>query len=167
MSDKKGFLHTYRLFPLILGSLFLFAMISGLSILVWSFIVFINKADVGTMQTLPVLVWLAALFLSVSIMTYLTRGGTVFPALFLTVIAVSLSFYLAGDGLLTVGGALIKIFFSLLASVLGFTLTKIYTILVGSRKKTPKSKDEDNLNSTLIFENMDLSNDHFFIENKK
>lgn len=128
MGKRSSFWRTYRVLPIILGSLIIFALLCALAIFVWSCVVYFTKSEVATVQTLPAIIWLTALFLTSGIMTILTRGGTVFPALFLTAVAVTASCLLAEPSLLTVGGVLIKLGCSLLFAVLGFIFAKLYVI---------------------------------------
>jgi hypothetical protein len=144
MGGRNSFWRTYRVLPIILGSLIIFAVLCAVAILVWSCVVYFSKSEVATIQTLPAIIWLTALFLTSGIMTILTRGGTVFPALFLTVVAVTTSCLLAEPSLLTVVGVMVKLGYSLLFAVLGFIFAKLYVIFVAparsfSRRAAAKS----------------------------
>ena len=156
MSKRKTFRQTYRLIPIFLGTLLIFALICGLAILIWSTIAFLSKADVETAQSLPGIIWLAALFLSAGAMTLLTRGGTVFPALFLTLITVVISCFLASEGALSFLGVMAKLGYSLLASVLGFIIAKLYLLFLRPHIKVTARGREEKTHESQSFEEMDL-----------
>lgn len=156
MGERRSFWRTYRVLPIILGSLVIFALLCAVAIFIWSCVVYFTKTEVTTVQTLPAIIWLTALFLTSGIMTIFTRGGTVFPALFLALIAVTASCLLADSSLLSVGGVLIKLGCSFLFSVLGFTFAKLYIIFLaparGARRvtapaNTPQVFDQINRNA--------------------
>jgi len=133
MPTRKSFRQTYRLFPIIVGSFIIFALICGLFILVWSAIAFLSKTDIAAAEGIPVFIWLVSLFLAAGIMTLFTRGGTVFPALFLALITVIISCFLTSEGVLSFGGVMVKLGYSLLFSILGFSFAKLFLILRRSR----------------------------------
>ncbi len=159
MGKLSRFGHTYRIIPIIIASLLLFAVICCLAVLIWAIIVYLGKNEVGDGQALPAVIWLISLLLSSALMTLATKGGTVFPALFLGVIAVILSCLMAGEGLLTVGGVLLKVLLSLLAAVVGFTLAKLY-LMIGGKLRAPRKKmPVGRSRAAEIFDDMDLSQD--------
>lgn len=164
MSGKRSFLRTYRLIPIVIVSLLVFSAICAFAILIWGSIAFFSKANVATVQTLPKIIWLTALFLASGVMTLLTKGGTVFPALSLAFITVIISCFFVGPSLLTINGFFVKLGYSLLFSILGFVFTKLYLIIF---HKSKRGYDKLNFNFPPEIENFDDINDHGFSEYKR
>jgi hypothetical protein len=139
MARRSKFLQRYKIAPIIITSLLVFIIISCAAILIWSTIVFLGKAEVSDSPALPAIAWLLSLFLATGLMTLLTKGGTVFPALFLGLITVVLSCLLGSAEILTVGGFILKLILSLIAAIAGFTLVKLY-LLLGGKLTAPQRK---------------------------
>lgn len=159
MGRRNSLTQTYRLVPIIIASLLIFLVIAGLAILTWSLIVFLGKNQVGEGAVLPAFIWLIGLFLSAGLMTIFTRGGTVFPALFLALITVVLSCFFAGEGVLSFGGVLLKILLSLLATAFGFSIAKLLLMMRGKISAPRRKMPIDKRSSSDIFDDMDLSAD--------
>ena len=122
---RNNFSGRYRLIPVLFGSLLIFAIICAVLILIWSLIVFLSKTPVGAGSAVPVVIWLAALAASTVLMTLFTRGGTVWPAVFLAVVSVIFSCFFATKGVVTFGGLLLKLLISLAIAVVAFIVTKL------------------------------------------
>lgn len=172
MRKRKSFGQTYRLIPIIIGSLLIFVFICGLFILIWSIIAFLSRANVAAVQNLPVFIWLSTLFLAAGFMTLLTRGGTVFPAIFLSLITVAVSCFLASKGILSFDGVLTKLGYSLFFSVLGFTVAKLYLVFIRWRKREACQNPENSnafFTETERFEeiNLQLPDQHGFNEYRR
>lgn len=122
---SKPFTQTYRLIPVLIGSLLIFAIICFAFIILWSIGLFLTKTPDPAGTAFPAVLWLLALALSTAAMTVLTRGGTVFPALFLALLGSVLTCFFAEPGVVTFGGVLLKILLSLLVAVIAFTISKL------------------------------------------
>ena len=153
----------YRIIPIIISSLIIFVILCALVILIWSIIVFANKTEVSETSAIPAIVWIIALFIS-SGLTFLTKGGTVIPALFLSGITVILSALLASDGAVSAGGFILKLLVSILAAGLGFTVVKLLLMFSGRLKRPPKKKQQQI--APQLFNDFNDEDDPGFIEYK-
>ena len=97
-------------------------------------------------------------------MTFLTKGGTVIPALFLSGITVILSALLASDGAVSAGGFILKLLVSILAAGLGFTVVKLLLMFSGRLKRPPKKKQQQI--APQLFNDFNDEDDPGFIEYK-
>ena len=154
----------YRIIPIIISSLIIFVILCALVILIWSIIVFANKTEVSENSAIPAIVWIIALFISSGLMTFLTKGGTVIPALFLSGITVILSALLASDGAVSAGGFILKLLVSILAAGLGFTVVKLLLMFSGRLKRPPKKKQQQI--APQLFNDFNDEDDPGFIEYK-
>lgn len=141
MPQSKSIFKRYKLAPLLLAGLLALVLLILLGLLLWSAIVFYTQQDIAVGGMLPGIIYLAAIFLAAALMTALIRGGTVFPAAVLSLTAAIATYLLADSSLITAGGALLKALLSLLAGVLGFTLTKLYFVL----RRPPRPRRERGL----------------------
>lgn len=165
MRRRKRSSSKYRIIPIIIGSLIIFAVLCALVILVWSIVVFASKADATEATVFPAIVWIIALFIASALMTLLTKGGTVLPALFLAGITVILSAILASEGAVTAGGFILKLLISVLAAGLGFTAAKLFLLFSGKLRRPPQ-KDNQEL-APQLFNDFNDDNDPGFIEYKR
>lgn len=165
MRRKNSFSRQYRIVPIILASLIIFAVLSAVIVLIWSVVVYASKATVSDASALPAIIWLVILFISSALMTLLTRGGTVIPALLLTVITVILSAILAESGTVTAGGFVLKLLISAAVAVVAFTIAKIFVILSGKSPR-PRRRRRQPAPAPQLFTNID-DDDPGFIEYKK
>jgi len=125
---SKRSAQNYRLFPLFIASLLLFAAISALLIFGWAAVSYLLKAPAEGTGSISDIFWLLALVLSVLIMTRLTRGGTVLPALLLSFVTVIVSSFFATPELVSAGSIVSKLLISLAAAIIAFILGKLYVL---------------------------------------
>ena len=125
----------YRMIPLFLASLVIFAAFSAIAILLWSVILFLGKTPFEEIGGFPTVMWIIVLALSTALITRITRGGTVFPPLFLAVVSSVVTCFFASDGTVTAGGIVLKILISLLAAIIAFIITKLLIMFL--LPKTP------------------------------
>jgi hypothetical protein len=119
---KRGVRH-YPL--LLLAGLCCCAALILLATLAWGYAVYSSKGYVSGAGLLPLYIFLAAIFLSSCLVTALSRGGAIFPALLFSLLANLLSLLLAELSGPKLSGILIKLLLSLLSAAAGFTLTKL------------------------------------------
>ena len=84
----------YRILPLILTGLLLFGLICGIGLLIWTLICYWCNIT-PQLNITPKLIWLGAIFLSCGMITFLIRGGTVFPSAIVSLISAIISLFLA------------------------------------------------------------------------
>ena len=122
---QNRFAKNYRLIPLLIGSLIVYAVIFCLALLIMSVIVYLSKDPIAAGSGVPVVIWLILLALATILMTALTRGGTVFPGIFLALVTTIVSCFYASAGAVTFGGVLLKLLISLLVAVIAFIAGKL------------------------------------------
>ena len=128
MRRKKSFSAKYRILPIILTSLIIFAILCAVVILIWSLVLYAGKSTVSDASVIPAILWIVILFISSALMTLLTRGGTVIPSLLLTLLTVILSAIFAESGTVTAGGFILKLVVSALVAAAGFSVAKLFII---------------------------------------
>ena len=140
MRRKRSFSAKYRILPIIIFSLIMFAILCAVVILIWSLVLYAGKSTVSETSAIPAIIWLVILFISSVLMTLLTRGGTVIPALLLTVITVILSAIFAEAGSVTAGGFILKLIVSALVAAAGFSVAKLFLICAGRTPQRSRRK---------------------------
>lgn len=129
MKRYKAVFARYRILPLMLVGLITMAVFVALTLCIWAFIVYNLRADISRAVVVPALIYSDGIFISCCLMTFLIKGGTVFPSAVLSLALAVVSLLLADVATLSFVGVLLRIFFSLLCGVVAFTLTKLYCIL--------------------------------------
>ncbi|MDO4732492.1 MAG: hypothetical protein Q4B50_03140 [Bacillota bacterium] len=124
MAKPTRIFKKYRIIPLVLTGCLLLSLLTLVSLLLWTLISFYGNFDPAEAGGWAAGLYLLLLFLSCSAMTWLIRGGTVFPSLALALLAAVASIFLS-EAKPSFGPILLKLLFSLVAAVLGFTLTKL------------------------------------------
>ena len=137
---KKSIFTRYRLLPLIGVGIIFFILFIAVALLLWGYIAFRARLEVSTAAVFPAILYLLGVFLASALMTFLIRGGTVFPAAIVSIVAAAATLLLAAPEAVTFGNALGKILLTLVSGVLGFTLTKLYFVM---RRPLRLSNDRD------------------------
>lgn len=145
---RKSIFTRYKLLPLIGVGLAFFVVFTALALLLWGYIAYQARLDVSEAVALPAVLYLAGVFLAAALMTLLIKGGTVFPAAIVSLIAAVFSFFFVDATLLSFGGALGKALLTLVTGVLGFTLTKLYFLL----RRTPRLSNDRDLSKLRLSE---------------
>lgn len=127
MAKKSSIFAQYRIFPLILAGAVILALLTVVLLSIWTLVAYLGHQDLSQAGALASGLYLLLLFVSCFLMTRLIRGGTVFPALALSLLAAVATFFLSGQKLLFFP-ALGKILLSLIAGILGFILAKLIFI---------------------------------------
>lgn len=138
---NRSIFQQYRLLPLLGVGVLFFVLFVLLGLLLWSFIFFQTQKEPAAAQLVPGLLYLGGVFLSTALMTWLIRGGTVFPAAILSLLAAGATLFLADGALLGVGNVLLKLVLTLVVGVLGFTLTKLWFVM----RRVPRIPDDRSL----------------------
>lgn len=128
--------HKYRIVPLVLAGLVFLALLVGVCLLLWSLIAYYSHSETIETSAVPIIIYLGAVFLSSGVMTLLIKGGTVFPAAALSLIAAIATLFIAEPGSVGFGPALLKVLLTLVAGVLGFTLAKLWVQRDSSRRSS-------------------------------
>lgn len=118
----------YRIIPLVLAGLAFLALLIVVCLLIWSMVAYYSHSPVTAEGALPIVIYLGAVFITAALMTLLIRGGTVFPAVAVSVIAAAATLFLAEPETVKFGPALLKILLTLLSGAAGFTLAKLWVI---------------------------------------
>ncbi|MBQ6807788.1 MAG: hypothetical protein IJP07_01300 [Firmicutes bacterium] len=136
MANPSRIFKKYLIFPLILTGCLILAILTLASLLIWTMLAYYGQLDPASAGGWASGLYLLLIFLSCWLMTWLIRGGTVFPAVVLSLLAAVATFFLS-QAELSFAPALLKALFSLFAGVLGFTLSKL---LVTLRRKAKKAE---------------------------
>jgi hypothetical protein len=111
-----------------LAGLICCAALTVLATLAWGSLIYSQKGYIDSAGLLPLYIFLAAIFLSSCLVTALSRGGAIFPALLFALLANIVSWQLAEVSAPKLSGMLIKLLLSLLSAVIGFTLIKLLIV---------------------------------------
>jgi hypothetical protein len=111
-----------------------YGILIGLAALAWGYIVYSSRGYISGEESLSVYIFFGAIFLSSCLITALSRGGAIFPALLFSLLANGASFLLTELSTPPFSGLLLKVGFSLLIAAVAFTLTKLL-IISGRRGK--------------------------------
>ena len=136
---KKKSLKNYRLIPLLIGSMLIFALVFCVILLIWSVIVYLTREPITSASLMPDVMWLLVLAISTLLMTAFTRGGTVFPGAFMALVSTVVSCFYASPGTVTFGGILIKLLLSLITAIIFFIIGKLlFRRPSGAKARPPK-----------------------------
>jgi len=127
---KQGRSPWYYVGLLVVG-LGCFLLLTILAALVWGSIVYTRQGYLASGQLLPLTIFLCSIFFSSCLVTALARGGTIVPALLFFLLANLASFLATGlpaPATPHMTGLLLKLGYSLLAAVAGFTVTKLLIV---------------------------------------
>ena len=134
-SGSKSIFQRYRILPLALCGLVVAAILTLAALLLWTLISYYSKVAPAETTVLPYLVYLGTIFIAALFITWLIRGGTVFPALAVGLVAAVLTLLLAPEGTVHVFPAILKCLVSMLAAALGFAIMKLF-----GRKKPQQTR---------------------------
>ena len=129
---KRGFWHHLLLQ---IAGLCCYAVLIGLAAFTWGYAVYSRQGYINGEELLPVYIFLGAIFISSCLITALSHGGAIFPALLFSLLANGASFLLAELTSPPLSALLLKLGLSLLVAAVGFTLTKLL-LLIGKHQES-------------------------------
>lgn len=126
----------YRIVPLVLFGLISCALFIAIGCLLWSITAYISQTDVALSVGQPLLIFFIAVLLASALITLMIRGGKIFPALALAIIAfianLIITNYFGAD--INIASSLIKLLIILFAAVFGFSIGKILSMILFKKK---------------------------------
>lgn len=134
MAHSSRIFKKYRIFPLICTGCLILALLTLVSLFIWTLAAYFSGSEPQTATTWAACLYLLLIFISCGIMTWLIRGGTVLPTLVVCLLAAIVSCLLS-PGEITLVPALGKTALTLAVGIAGFTLVKLLCNL--SKKKQP------------------------------
>lgn len=129
----------YRYVALLIAGVLCYALLISLAALAWGSLVYMRQGDVAADTAMPLAIFLGAIFLSSCLVTALSRGGTIFPALMLAMAANIISFLLAQAPQPQAKGVLMKLGLTLIVAVAGFVISKLL-YMRGRAKQNSREK---------------------------
>lgn len=138
MGKRNTIFQTYRILPLVLTGCLVLAALTLITVLIWTLIAYFGHLDPTIAGGVASTIHLLLVFFSCAIITWLIRGGTVFPAVILSLLAAIATFFLS-DHAIRFGPAFGKILLTLIAGIAGFSIAKLlYPLYKRTRKKKTK-----------------------------
>ncbi len=145
-NKRRRTLKKIRILPLVTLGLINCALIIAFGCLIWSIIAYFGKVDVTRSIGGPLIIFFIAVLISSAFITLIIRGGNIFPAFTLAIIAFIANLVIINNfGIdICISTALLKLFIILLAAIIGFSIGKILSTLLYKKKPLRKIRSVNN-----------------------